>query len=95
MAHYLPTMNWSDPDLNESMSLFKQKMTLYIEDEEIMDKTKQARKICLGIGDQGLRRCNASGLTEQQKRSPENLWNFFESQLRVNINFRIHRLHLM
>ena len=43
-------------------------MTLYIEDEEIMDKTKQAWKICHSIGDQDLRRLNASGLTEQQKR---------------------------
>ena len=44
MAHYLPTMNSSDPDLNEVISLLQQNMTLYIEDEEIMDE--QARKIC-------------------------------------------------
>ena len=95
MANYLPTMNWSDPDLKETMSLFNQKRTLYIEDEKIMDKTKQARKIYHSIGDQGLRCLNASGFTEQQKRSTESLWNFFKSQLRVNINFRIHRLPLL
>ena len=67
MAHYLPTMNWSDPDLNEAMSLFKQKMTLYIEAEEITDETKHARMFCCSIGEQRLRHRNASGLTEKQK----------------------------
>ena len=84
-------MNWCDPDLSEAMSLFKQKMTLFIEDEEITEEAKQARKICRGIGDAGLRRLNASGLTEEQKKSPIHLWNFFENQLTVNVNFRIHR----
>ena len=70
-------------------------MTLYIEDEEITDETKQARNICRGIGDQGLWCLNASGLSEQQKGSPENQWNFLKSQVGVNVNFRIHRLHLM
>ena len=95
MAAHLPTMNWSDLDLGEAMSLFKQKMTLYLEDEEIEDQTKQARKICRGIGDEGLKRLNASGLTDEQKRSPQALWHFFESQLKVNVHFRIHRLQLL
>lgn len=55
MAAHLPMMNWSDPDLSEAMSLFKQKMNLYMEDEEITDAGKQARKICRGIGDEGLK----------------------------------------
>ena len=88
-------MNWSDLDLGEALSLFKQKMTLYLEDEEIQDHIKQARKICRGIGDEGLKRLNASGLTDEQKRSPQELWHFFESQLKINVHFRIHRLQLM
>lgn len=44
-------MNWSDPDLSEAMSLFKQKNELYLEDEEITNAENQARKICRGIGD--------------------------------------------
>ena len=63
-AHFLPMMNWFDPDLSEVMSLLKQKMTLYIEDKEITDKIKQPRKIYHGIGDQGLRNLNTSSLTE-------------------------------
>ena len=80
-------MNWFDPYLNEAISLFQQKLTVDIEDEEITDETKQAKKICRGIGDQVLRPLDASGPTEQQKSLPKNLWIFFESQLRVNINF--------
>ena len=36
--------------------------------EEIMDKTKQAWKICLDIGNQGLRHLNVNGLTEKLKK---------------------------
>ena len=95
MASHLPTMNWSDPDLSEAISLFKQKMSLYLEDEEITDADKQARKICRGIGDEGLKRLNASGLSKRDKKVPDMLWEYFEGQLKLNVNFRIHRLHLM
>lgn len=70
-------------------------MCLYLEDEEITDAAKQARKICRDIGDEGLKRLNASGLTEAEKKSPDNLWKFFEGQLKLDVNFRIHTLHLM
>ena len=46
-------------------------------------------------GDEGLRRLNVSGLTDAEKRRPEKIWQFFESQLKKNINFRINRLNLM
>ncbi len=61
MSSHFPMMNWSDPDLSEAMSLFRQKMYLYLEDEERTDAEKQARKICRGIGDEGLKRLDASG----------------------------------
>lgn len=95
MASHLLTMNWSDPDLSEAISLFKEKMALYLEDEEISDEHKQARKICRGIGDEGLQRLNANGLSEDDKKVPANLWNFFEGKLKLNVSFRIHRFHLM
>lgn len=71
-------MNWSEPDLSEAISLFKQKMSLYLEDEEISDEHKQAREICRGIEDEGLQRLNASGLSEDDKKVPANLWNFLK-----------------
>ena len=94
-ASAIPTMDWSGSDLAEALTLFKQKVTLYLDDEEITDADKKARKILRGIGDEGLKRLNASGLTDDQKKSDTDLWTFFENQLTVSVNFRIHRLHLM
>ena len=88
-------MDWSCPYLGDAIGSFKQKMTLYVEDENIVTATAQARKICRGIGDEGLRRLNASGLTDDEKKNPVQLWDFFNKQLKVSVNFRIHRLHLM
>ena len=95
MASHIPVMDWSCPDLGDAIGLFKQKLTLYMEDENIVTATAQARKICRGIGDEDLRRLNASGLTEGEKKNPVQLWDFFNKQLKVSVNFRIHRLHLM
>ena len=88
-------MDWYCPDLGDAIGLFKQRMTLYMEDENIVTATAQARQICRGIGDEGLRRLNASGLTDYEKKNPVQLWDFFNKQLKVSVNFRIHRLHLM
>ena len=70
-------------------------MALYLEDENITADIAQARQICRDIGDESLRRLNASGLTDDQKNIPSQLWDFFDNQLKINVNFRIHRLHLM
>ena len=91
----IPTMDWSSSDTAEALGLFKQKMTLFLDDENITTDAAQARKICRGIGDEGLKRLIASDLTEAQKENPRELLTLFENQLTVNVNFRIHRLHLM
>ena len=96
MGSRIPTMDWSSADLSESMALYKQKMSLYMADEgRVTDADAQTRKICWGIGDEGLLCLNASGLSEDQKKDPDELWTFFQNQLKVSVNFRIHRLHLM
>ena len=48
-----------------------------------------------GVGDEGLRRLNASGLSDVEQKNPAKLWSLFETQLKVAVNFRIHRLSLM
>ena len=88
-------MDWSCDDLGDAISLFKQKIILFFEDENIDSDEAKERKICRGIGDEGLRRLNVSGLTDEKKRKQDELWQFFENQLKVNINFRINRLHFM
>ena len=92
-------MQWpetaDDDSAAEMFRLFKQKLILVCEDNDVTVPASIARKIKIGIGDEGLRRLNASGLTEEQLKDPERIWSFFEDHLRVNINFRIQRLILM
>lgn len=94
-ATHIPRMDWTNEDLAEALSLFKQKIQLYVDDQNVTDKVAQARKISIGVGDEGLKRLNASGLTDDDRKDPAKLWTFFEKQLKVNVNFRIHRLQLM
>ena len=79
----IPTMDWSSTDMAESIGLFKQKMNLFLDDENVTDNAAKARKICRGIGDEGLRRINASDLSPEQKQNPLELWTLFENQLKV------------
>ncbi len=90
-----PMMNWESPNLAESLKLFKQKMNLVCEDHEMTNEEKIARKIKIGLGDEGLQRLNASGHSEENLKSPARIWTFLEGQLKVAINFRIERLALM
>ena len=91
----IPLMNWDSPDVTESFNLFRQKIELFIEDEEITDNEAKSRKIRRGIGDEGLKRLNASGLSAEDMKKPDKLWAYFENTLKIDINFRIHRLQLM
>ena len=95
MATKYPTMNWELPNTAEAFKIFKQKLLLVCEDNEIKEDKKIARKIMIGIDDEGLKHLNASNLTEDDKEKPAKLWKFFDDQLRVSVNFRIHRLALM
>ena len=70
-------------------------MSYYCEDEDITDPGKIALKILMGIGNEGLKRLNASGMSDADKKRPDNIWELFESQLKTYLNFRVHRLHLM
>lgn len=94
MARY-PEMNWGAPNVSEEFKLFKQRMELYLLDNEVTDSVKQAIKIKLALGNEGLRKINASGLSEEDQKKPDKIRGLFESQLRVSVSFRIHRLELM
>ena len=47
------------------------------------------------MGNEGLKLLNASGMSDADKKRPDKIWELFESQLKTNLNFRVHRLHLM
>ena len=56
---------------------------------------REARLICRGIGYEGLRRLNASGLTPDEKGYPVKLWDFLQDMFETKVNFRVHGLELM
>ena len=95
MAARIPQMNWSTDNHAEALQLFKENISVYCEDENIVDNAKIALKILRGVGDEGIKRINASDLSEADKRLPTKLWEFLNGQLKTNINFRVHRLQLM
>ena len=88
-------MNWNEADQAGEFKLFKQKMELFFDDREVTDDAKKATKMKIALGSEGLRRINASGLTDDEKKQPQKIWDMFEAQLKVRVNFRIHRMELM
>ena len=92
----MPELNWAHEPLSEAFQSFKARMTLYLEDKEITDAAKQATKIKIAIGDEGICRVLASGLTDEDRKKPEKIWTLLEEQLdaTTHINYRVHRLEL-
>ena len=92
----IPEMNWASENHEEALYLFKQTMSYYCEDEDTTDPGKIALKILRRIGNEGLKRLNASDIRcRQEKKRPDKTRELLESQLKTNLNFRVHRLHLM
>ena len=91
----IPEMNWTSENHEEALQLFKQTMSHYCEDEDITDPGKIALKIFMGIGNKGLKHLNTSGMSDADKKRPDKIMELFKSQLKTNLNFRVHRLHLM
>ena len=83
--------------LAASLKAFKARMTLYPEDKEVTDPAKQATKIKVAIGDEGMWRLLASGLDDAQLKVPANIWQLLDDQLDVNtkITYRTHRLEFI
>ena len=90
----IPKMNWASENHEEALQLFKQTMSYYCEDKDIIDPGKIAIKIRRGIGNRGLKRLNASWMSDADKKRPDKIRELFESQLKTNLDFRVHRLHL-
>ena len=94
MSKY-PSMNWDALDVADTFKLYKQRLLLVCEDNDVTENERIARKFKIGVGDEVLRRLNASGLSDIEQKNPAKLWSLFETQLKVAVNFRIHRLCLM
>ena len=90
-------MDWVGENIAESFKMFKQHMThnyIILIDENVVDPAKQAIKIQIAVGIEGLQRLNASTLTDVEKKDPANIYKLFDDQLDIKVNFRIHRREL-
>ena len=78
MAHSrIPEMNWASENHVKDLQLFKQTVSYYCEDEDITDPDKIALKIPRGIGNEGLKCLNASGMSDADKKRPDKIWELF------------------
>ena len=69
----IPEMNWASENHEKVLQLFKQTMSYYCEDEDITDPGKIALKILRGIGNEGLKQLNASGMSDADKKRPDKI----------------------
>jgi transposase InsO family protein len=90
-----PELDWRAHDLSDEYKLFKQRMDLFFLDIGLTDEAKQAVKIKIALGVEGLRRINSSGLSAEDQKDPKKIWDMFDAKLNVKVNFRVHRLELM
>ena len=88
-------MNWVGENIAENFKMFKQQMTLILIDENVVEPAKQAIKLQIAVGTEGLQRLNASTLTDEEKQDPAKIYKLFDDQLNIKVNFRIHRMELM
>ena len=89
----IPYIDWQSSNLAETFKLIKQWLELYFVVDKI--KTEQVNYILLRVGNEGLKKYNMWLLTEEEKRTPEIIFNKFIEQLEPKENFRINRLKLM
>ena len=96
MASKYPKMNWVGENIAENFKMFKQQMTLILIDENVVEPAKEAIKLQIAVGTEGLlQRLNASTLTDEEKQDPAKIHKLFDDQLNIKVNFRIHRMELM
>ena len=51
--------------------------------ENVVDPAKQAIKIQIAVGTEGLQRLNASTLTDEDKKYPAKIYKLFDDQLDI------------
>ena len=85
-------MNWSEPDLVDTFSLFKQRMNLYFNVHNIKND-KKLDTMLLSIGLPGLQIYNSWTLSGSEN-TIENVWYKFDDHLQPQSNRWLARLHL-
>ena len=90
----IPYMDWQSSNIAETFRLFKQRLELYFVVNKIKTE-QQVNYIRLRVRKEGLKKYNTWLLTEEEKRTPEIIFNKFIEQLEPKENFKINRLKLM
>ena len=90
---FIPRMDWDAADPSQALKLFEQKCNLYFSVKDIK-KEKQVDHILLFSGEPGLKFYNSWGLTEEEKKDPEVVWNRLQTQIKPKTNFRLAGLVL-
>ena len=85
-------MNWSEPDLVEALSLFKQRMNVYFNVQNIKND-KKLDTVLLSVGLPGLQ-INKSWTLSGSENTIENVWYKFEHHLQPQNNQWLARLYL-
>ena len=68
MASKMPAMDWTYEPILDAYKAFKARVQLFLEDNDVTDIARQATKIKIALGDEGMRRLLASHLTDEQKK---------------------------
>ena len=94
MAMHMPIMDWTIRPLSEALKIFKARIALYFEDQDISSEERQATKIKIATGDEGMKRILNSGMMMEDQRKPGKLWKLLEEEVdfTVTISFPVHRL---
>ena len=87
-----PKMDWTASDKGQAIKDFKQLCDLWFMVQKT-EKEVQYSYIMLWLGTEGLRLVNTWGLSDEQLKDPQNIWDKL-AQLEQTDNFRIHRLEL-
>ena len=90
----IPSIDWQSSNLAETFELFKQQLELYFVVNKIKTE-QQVNYILLRVGNEGLKKYNTWLLTEEEKHTPEIIFNKFIEQLKPKENSRINYLKLM
>lgn len=87
-----PAMDWTNPDRATALAEFKQMCNFRFTAEDTK-KERQYSHILLWAGPEGIRLSNTWGLSAEDLKKPEKIWEKF-AESEPQDNFRIHRLEL-
>lgn len=90
----IPRMNWhGDPEQSIHCDMFKQQCNLYFSVKNIK-KEKQVDHVLLFTGEEGIRIFNSWSLDDNERKSPDIVWQKFQNHVTPKSNFSVSRLQM-